>query len=149
MTNIFLLVFVCILRWNFTSLNTDKQLPIRFVSSRVVERRHGARRRSQSPHRGASGARLVRCAAAGSARSRTMVSARSLTALLLTLVALLVLSAAAPPSHAPALRVRRQLADDDALQPIEVCVLISSYRILPCTSPYALAWVPIYTTNYS
>lgn len=65
------------------------------------------------------GARVARRrAAVCSLAPRTMVATRSLTSL--ALLALLAAAAAAPPSPARALRLRRQLADDDTLQPIEV-----------------------------
>lgn len=59
-----------------------------------------------------------------------MLAARSLALVL----ALAVLAAAFPP---PAARVKRQLADDDALQPLEVSRLVFS-GILSCNLLYMM-----------
>lgn len=58
-----------------------------------------------------------------------MLAARSLALVL----ALAVLAAAFPP---PAARVKRQLADDDALQPLEVCLVLNG--ILSCNPLYMM-----------
>ncbi|KAJ8711544.1 hypothetical protein PYW08_008498 [Mythimna loreyi] len=82
--------------------------PVRAAQERAWWVR-GGRPHPRRTRPGARGSASVRSLA-----PRTMVASRSLTSL--ALLALLVAAAAAPP-RAP--RTRRQLADDDALQPIE------------------------------
>ncbi|CAB3252497.1 unnamed protein product [Arctia plantaginis] len=63
-----------------------------------------------------AGERLGGGAGGGSLQHRAMLAARSLAPLALCAIALLLAASASPP---PAPRHRRQLADDDALQPLE------------------------------
>lgn len=82
-----------------------------------------------SPSRGLGVGRRRAC----STRSRTMFAARSLALLLVVSIA----AAAAAPS--PHVRARRQLADDNTLQPLEVCpFFILRYAILPAKANYTI-----------